>query len=426
MSETSTQTTPEQRRRAFVLLFGCLMVTGIGNSMLFAILPPIARRLDIAEVFVGMVYTLAATLFILTSPLWGRVSDRFGRRPIIVMGMAAYMISMGLIAIFVSLGLSGIISATATIILLILSRGLSGGMGSASGPAAQAYVADRTTPQTRVESLAALTAAMGMGAAVGPGVAAWMGGRIGLVSPLIGVAVLAGGMAAMIWFTLPERTPPQQKGPSPSTFSSFSYAKDPRVSPFLIFGIGIWIVQAVTLQTINFYVMDTLGVGGAEATELAGAVLMGGAFAMLISQLVLIPRIKASPRTLMLLGAGVAFVANIFLAMAGSFGEIFFAFAVSGIGIGLSRPGMAGGASLAVTPSEQGAVAGMVNSTAGIGFLSAPFVGLLTYQTFGPSVPYWINVGVIAASLVYVWMSPRIKASSAPLMPGIEDTHDLH
>ena len=61
MTDPTTQTTPAQRKRAFTLLFCCLMVTGIGNSMLFAILPPIARRLDIAEVFVGLVYTLAAT-----------------------------------------------------------------------------------------------------------------------------------------------------------------------------------------------------------------------------------------------------------------------------------------------------------------------------------------------------------------------------
>lgn len=402
------------------------MVTGIGNSMLFAILPPIARRLDIAEVFVGLVYTLAATLFILTSPLWGRLSDRAGRRPVIVMGLTAYMVSMGLIAVVVSLGLSGIISAGATIVLLILSRSLSGGLGSASGPAAQAYVADRTTTQTRVEALAALTAAIGMGAAVGPGVAAWMGGRLGLISPLIAISVIAGGMAVAVWFMLPERTPPQQTGARSSAFSSFGYALDPRVSPFLIFGVGVWIVQAVTLQTINFYVMDTLEVDGVQATQLAGAVLMGGALAMLISQLVLIPRIKASPRTLMLLGAGIALFANIFLALAGSFGEIFFAFVVSGLGIGLSRPGMAGGASIAVSPSEQGAVAGMVNSTAGVGFLSAPFIGLLVYQTLGPSVPFWINVGVIAGVGVYAWFSPRIKSVSAAAIPEIEDAHDPH
>ena len=402
------------------------MVTGIGNSMLFAILPPIARRLDIAEVFVGLVYTLAATLFILTSPLWGRLSDRAGRRPVIVMGLTAYMVSMGLIAVVVSLGLSGIISAGATIVLLILSRSLSGGLGSASGPAAQAYVADRTTTQTRVEALAALTAAIGMGAAVGPGVAAWMGGRLGLISPLIAISVIAGGMAVAVWFMLPERTPPQQTGARSSAFSSFGYALDPRVSPFLIFGVGVWIVQAVTLQTINFYVMDTLEVDGVQATQLAGAVLMGGALAMLISQLVLIPRIKASPRTLMLLGAGIAFFANIFLALAGSFGEIFFAFVVSGLGIGLSRPGMAGGASIAVSPSEQGAVAGLVNSTAGVGFLSAPFIGLLVYQTFGPSVPFWINAGVIAGVGVYAWFSPRIKSVSAAATPEIEDAHDPH
>jgi len=425
-ADAERRTTPEERRRAFALLFGCLMVTGIGNSMLFAILPPVARSLGIAEVFVGMVYTLAATLFILTSPIWGRISDRFGRRPIIIMGLTAYMVSMAGIALVVALGLSGVISAAATIVLLMLSRSLFGGLGSASGPAAQAYVADRTTRQQRTEALAALTAAFGLGAAIGPGVAAWLGGRLGLVAPLIAVSALAGLMAVTVRFVLPERTPPQQTGARPGAFSSFSYVLDPRVSPFLLYGVGIWIVQAVSLQTINFFVMDALGIDGVEATQLGGSVLMGGALAMLIAQLVLIPRLHATPRTLMLLGAGVAFVANVLLALATSYGEIFFAFVLSGIGIGLSRPGMAGGASVAVTPSEQGAVAGLVNSTAGVGFLAAPITGLLVYQAFGPAVPYWINVGVLAAALAYAFVSPRIKSASALVLPGAEETHDPH
>jgi len=420
-------TTPAERRRAYALLFACLMVVGVGNSLLFAILPPIARRLDIAEVFVGLVYTLAATLFVLTSPLWGRISDSVGRRPIVVLGMAAYAVSMSGIAIVVSLGLAGHISAGLTFLLLALSRSLFGGIGSASGPAAQAYVADRTKPEDRTEALAALTAALGLGAAIGPGVAAWLGGRLGLVAPMIVSASLAAIAAIAVWIILPEKTPPKQTGAKPGVFRSFAYATDPRVAPFLLFGVGIWIVQAVTLQTINFYVMDRLGVEGVQATQLAGAVLMGGALAMLIAQLVLIPRLHAPPRTLMLLGAVIALFANVFLAVSANFGEIFFAYALSGIGIGLSRPGMAGGASIAVTRSEQGAVAGMVNSTAGVGFLAAPVIGLLTYQTLGPSIPYWISAGIILAAIVYAWFSPRIRAVSAILRePAAEASEDPH
>ncbi len=419
-----SQTTPAERKRAFSLLFLCLVVVGIGNSLLFAILPPIARQLGIAEVYVGLVYTLAATLVIVTSPIWGKVSDRIGRKPVVVLGLATYCVSMTGMAVFVSLGLAGTISAGATIVLLMLSRSLFGGIGSATGPAAQAYVADRTSTQARTEALAGMTAAIGLGAAIGPGVAAWLGAKLGLVAPLAIVAGLAATAATASWFLIPERTPPQQTGARPGVLRTFAYALDGRVSPFLIFGVAIWIVQAVTLQTLNFFVMDTLEVEGVDATQLAGTVLMSGALAMLISQLVIIPRLHASPRTLMIAGACLAFGANLLLAISHTYGEIVFAFVVSGLGIGLSRPGMAGGASVAVSPSEQGAVAGLVNSCAGVGFLSAPVIGLLVYQTFGPSVPYWINVAILAAAGVYAALSPRIKAvSNAASMPP-EETHD--
>lgn len=92
-SEPLNPSSPQARRRAFRLLFVCLMATGIGNSMLFAILPPLARQLEVAEVYVGAIYTLSALLFLTMSPVWGALSDRVGRRPLIVFGLASFAVS---------------------------------------------------------------------------------------------------------------------------------------------------------------------------------------------------------------------------------------------------------------------------------------------------------------------------------------------
>ena len=87
-----TRPNPE-RRTAFRLLFLCLVATGIGNNMLFAILPPLARGLAVPEYWVGAIYTLSAVLFMTMTPIWGALSDRRGRKPFIVFGLCAFACS---------------------------------------------------------------------------------------------------------------------------------------------------------------------------------------------------------------------------------------------------------------------------------------------------------------------------------------------
>ena len=413
-----TVTTAAERKRAFRLLFASLIVTGAGNSILFAILPPLARDLAIPEVYVGFIYTLASILFVLSSPLWGHASDRFGRRPMLVLSFSAYAASMACFAGAIWLGQHGVLTGGALIVTLVLSRAVYGAFGSAGTPSAQAYVADRTPPAMRTQALGGLSAAFGVGAAAGPGVAAWIAARFGLITPLILVGAIAVAAAIAIGLMLPERTPPRKtEGPRPGLLSSFSLGRDRRVYPFLIYGLALWLTHAVTLQTVNFYVMDTLRVDGALATQLAGSVLMAGAFAMMLAQLVLIPRLKWPPRSLMILGAALAILAQILFALAHSFGEILVGMVVVGVAIGLARPGISGGVSLAVTPEEQGRAAGMNMAASGVGFLLAPFTGLMTYQLIGPSTPYWINAGLALFALVFAFWHRGLRNR-----PQIEET----
>ena len=67
--DPANPSSPDVRRRAFRLLFLCLIATSIGNSMLFAIPPPLARELEVDEIFVGAIYTLSALLFLIMSPV---------------------------------------------------------------------------------------------------------------------------------------------------------------------------------------------------------------------------------------------------------------------------------------------------------------------------------------------------------------------
>ena len=148
------QTSPEERKRAFGILFFCLLCVGMGQSLFFAILPPIARDLGLSEVQVGAIFSLSALLWVLSSPYWGRTSDVIGRKKVILIGLAGFGVSTIGFAIFIWMGMNGMVSIAFLFPMLVGVRAIFGTFGSGTMPAAQAYVADRTTRVERASGVA--------------------------------------------------------------------------------------------------------------------------------------------------------------------------------------------------------------------------------------------------------------------------------
>src|SRR5271157_5977541 len=97
-------TTQEERRRAFLILFVSLMCMGAGQSVMFAILPSLARQLGLTEFEASLPFVCSATIWVFTSGFWGEKSDHWGRKPIILLGLSAFGVSFGLFAIVANLG----------------------------------------------------------------------------------------------------------------------------------------------------------------------------------------------------------------------------------------------------------------------------------------------------------------------------------
>jgi len=418
--DPANPSSPEDRRRSFRLLFLCLMVTGIGNSMLFAILPPLARDLGVAEAYIGAIYTISALLFLIMSPVWGALSDQYGRRPLIMFGLASFAVSTLVFAIAALAGQMGWAPPMIAIFGMAAARALFGGLGSATNPAAQAYVADRTSTEERTEALAGLTAAFGLGGVVGPALAAAFVERIGIAPFMVAVGMLVGAAAFVVRIWLPENTPPRQQSRPINPLRQLTFAFDKRVAPFFAYGCGLWLVQAISLQAIGFYVMDKMEVGPAEGLQLAGVALTAGAGALIFAQLVVIPALKASPRALMVTGGVLSIVASIEMIIAGNYASIVFGYMLSAFAFGLSRSGFVGGASISVTPEEQGRAAGITTATAGLGFLVAPVAGLWLYDAYGPETPYMLSAGIAAVSAILAALHPGIRSVTAIAKPDIE------
>jgi MFS family permease len=423
----------EKRRRqqAFGVLFASLLVVGFGNTMLYAILPPLARKIGLPDGYLGWIFSLSALIWVFSSPFWGRVSDRRGRKPIIALGLGAYAVSMAGIGIAASIGLAHWLPWLVVFAALVLARAIFGAFGSASNPAAQAYVADNSTPARRTGEIAALSSAFALGAAIGPGLcaslAAWIAragadslgaetaAGLGLLFPIFLTAAMATIASYAVARFLPGGGPPSTDAPAPTSSQtglaqSWKLARDRRVAPYLIVGLGLSIVGGTLIQTFTFFTMDRLKVDEVLGAEYAGAALMTGAIATLAAQLGFLPRLNQTPRVLMLWGLTISGLGVAAQCLAGGLSALVFSQFLQGFGGGLSRAGYAGGASLAVDADEQGAVAGLGVSANGAGYVISPLTGGVLYQVAGPLAPLFFCLVLIVAMMVFIARSRRLAA----------------
>jgi MFS family permease len=399
------------RRRQFHLLFICLLVIGAGNSMLLAVAPPLVRQLGLADSSVGWIFSLSALLWVFASPYWGRLSDRIGRKPTAALGLGAYAVSMASFGAVVLLGQSGVMSGFGLFIALMLARAIFGAFGSASGPAAQAYIAERTSVFERTEQLAGLTSAFALGQAFGPAICAALAAWLGLVFPIWLIAMLAAAAAFSIWRYLPENTPPQAERPRGDWRESLALIGDRRLSAYLLYGFALSVVAGVTVQVFGLFTMDRLDVAGERGAELTAAGFMVNALALLATQMAVLPRLQMGPRALMAWGAGLLAFGVVIQIVAPSLGALLVAQAVQGLGFGLARPGFTGGASVAVRPDEQGAAAGLVVAANGAGFVFSPLLGGVVYERVGINAPLIIAVALLLAMLAFALVSRRLRSA---------------
>lgn len=400
--------------RAFALTFAALFVVGFGNSMLLAVLPPIARAIALPDRFVGAVFSVSALLWVLTSPHWGRLSDRVGRRPIIALGLWAFALSMGLFALVAAGGVAGLYGPTLCFFGMAAARAVFGGFGSATAPAAQAYVADTSAPHLRLRQLGALTSAFALGSAIGPAFCAALAARLGLIAPIVfttGLAVIAG---LALHFLLPKPAVPAvsprggEDVAAQARGGALRLALDPRVRSYLVYGAGMSLAVAVLAQTFAFYTLDKLGVSGPQGVARAAAGFSSGAVALLVTQLLILPRIRMSAQALMVLGALLACTSVGMQIAAHDLYGLMAAQAVQGLAFGLARPGFSSGASLAVQPHEQGALAGLVVAANGAGFVISPLAGNALYEAAGMDAPLWLSIAVLGSLALFAWRDPAL------------------
>jgi len=389
--------------RSLSIIFGVSIVTALGNTGMQSVLPAIGRSIGFPDYQVAAIFSLSALLWAFSSPFWARQSDLMGRKPMIQLGLAGFVVSMVCAGLVVSAGVRHLAAPLTIFVLFLLARALFGLFGAASNPATQAYIAERTAREERTGAMAALAGAFGLGTIVGPAVAPlFVLPEVGLAGPMFVFALLAAGMMVVVARALPEsRTTPLAAVRGEPPPKAASLMRDPRLTPYLIYGFLVASCQTVQGQTLGFVIIDQLRLPPLQAQGYTAVAMMGGAVAGLMAQWGLIRMFRMSPKDLLRWGAAIAAGANLIVAFAHSYQAEVIGFALSSLGYGFCRPGFTAGASLSVNQAEQASAAGAIAAVNGVNTVVAPLFVLL-YGAFHPA-PFLVNAAILGALVVYAF-----------------------
>ena len=394
-------------RNPKVFLFFGLLATYARLMLANPIFPPVARELGLTEFQAGLIVSASALVFAAGSPVWGMLSERIGRKPVFVTGLIGAALGMTLFTAAAQFGLSGVLTGGALLTALLLTRVTTGLFMGGPPVAAQAFMADITETSDRSAGMALIGAANGIGTLLGPALAALLV-TFGLLVPFYTGAAVILVAAVMLAITMP-RSPRRQTLEAPPKLKPW----DRRIWPFLFLGAASVTVIVLLQVTLGFYLIDRFALSAVDAAQMSGVTLFVVGIALALVQGVLVTRFKWSPRALLRAGMPIMAAGLCAVILAPGLPHVIAAFAVMGTAAGLLFPGFTSGASLAVSPAEQGAVAGLGAAANGAGAVVGPLIGTALYQT-DIAAPYLASAALFAALTVFVWTHPTIGQAVAP------------
>ncbi|HEX2748058.1 MAG TPA: MFS transporter [Verrucomicrobiales bacterium] len=404
---------PHPKRAAHLAIFLTVLIDLIGFGILIPILQPLAKDQfgapDLVAQWLMGIYSLMQFVF---SPILGRVSDRVGRRPVIIASLIGSMLGYLIIALAASekLGLSGAWS----IGLLFLARIVTGVCG-ASIATAQAYLADITAPEKRAGVMGMIGAAFGIGFVLGPVIGGLTSHTAaGPALPFFIAAAMSLGNAYYCWKKLPESLPPEKRGePRPhSTIRATMRKMGHTAFPVVLTG-NFLLITAFSMMTATF-VLFTGESFGFRQRENGLAFGFIGIIAVFI-QGGLIRRIakNGNERNLALAGCVCMVVALATLPWTSPWVTLMLNMALMSVGNSLATPTVNTLASQCGTVQNQGETMGAMSGAGSLGRFLGPFIAGTLLWLFPGKYDYafWVSAAVMAVATVTL-------AKIRPVVPG--------
>lgn len=402
---------PPPSRGSLLVIFLTVFIDLLGFGMVLPLLPIYAKAFGVHEAgwVIGLLMSSFSAMTFLFAPIWGRTSDRVGRRPVLIVGL------IGSVLFYL---LFGVATVWQSLFLLFVAR-IGAGISGATIPAAQAYIADVTSLQNRAKGMALIGVAFGLGFTFGPllGAAALLSssGAELAASPWPGyaAAMLSGIALILAIFFLPESLRPGQSRAGHRIFDIQAWhdaLATPSIPALLLTAFASVVSFGAFETTLSLLLNDERLPFRFDFPQ----VLLYFAFVGLMLSLAqgflvrrLAPRIGEVRMTL--IGAAVTIFGFALLVAASHVGQLWLlmvATAVEVTGFACMTPSLQSLISRRSDPAKQGGILGVSQSTSSLARVVGPLFAVPLFFV-SPSAPYWAALLIMLGSTAVFVIAAR-------------------
>jgi MFS transporter, DHA1 family, multidrug resistance protein len=382
-------------KKALPILFLVMFLVMVGFGIIIPVIPFYAEEIGATPTQLGLLMAVYSLMQLLFAPMWGRISDRIGRKPVIMIGILGLSLSFFLMAISTELW------------MLFAARIIGGLLSSANMPTVMAYVADITSEEDRGKGMGIIGASVGLGFIFGPAI-----GGVFSQSSLNTPFYLAGATSLLtfllVTFVLKESLTVEQRNSHAKEKTSLLKAFNGPVSVLFVLQLFVSLSLSGLEATFAYFAAEKADLGAVELgyifmiMGLAGAIVQGGLVGRMTK--------KLGEGTVIQLGIVISAIGFALILLIEGFGTAALFLTVFGVGNGLIRPSVS---SLLTKKSTagHGSTTGLLSSFDSLGrIIGPPLGGWLFSIAIGMPYISGILLSVIALILYQIYQA-RTKNS---------------
>ena len=365
------------------ILIAVATIDLLGATMVFPQIPFYALHFDSSPTFIGVIFASFFLAQLLSAPLWGRISDRYGRRPALLIGLSA-------------LGIGYVIFAVANSVwMLLLARIIQGAGGGTTG-VTQAYVADTVRPEDRARSLGWLSAGTNVGTMVGPALGSFLVHK-GQGAPAIAAAILCALNLIFAWFWLPESRKPDHivAKKKPVWRGTWVVLRHPtRIASrlTLIYALGMF-GQSVLMAVLALYLHASFGV---DEYTIGYFFVYVGIFSVVLRSAFVGPIVdRVGEPWAIRLGTASLILGFVGYPLAPSLWTLAIVIPLVPIGTALLFPATTALLSRSTDKAEYGMTMGIAQTFAGISRLIAPILSTAMFEHVSQAAPFFFAAAMV-------------------------------
>ena len=368
-----------------VIIFVTVFIDLLGFGIIIPLLPFYAESYGAGAFTIGLLGTVFSLMQFLVAPLAGRLSDRIGRRPVIIYGLLASAVAYAALALADSLA-------------LIFAARILGGVAGGNIPAAQAYIADVTAPEDRAKGMGLIGAAFGLGFVFGPAIGGVLT-RIGPSAPMwcAGALCLLNCLAAVLLL-------PESRRGSPTTVSlgRLDLFRRARRHPGLVRLLLVFFMVSAAFSGFEAtFALFTERRFGFTAETIGYVFAFIGVILATVNGLLVgrvVPRL--GERRTVPLALGAIALGLLLIPMAPTVLALFAVCGTIALGMGFNNPALTSMVSRLSDPAEQGGMLGLAQSLAALGRIAGPAWGGYLFENLGMTIPYMSAGSIMVLALL--------------------------